>query len=87
MNIWVDRWVLKILGFKGSPNLSFEHSLCYVDELMIKRLGIWDDVLVSDLFPLAETNAILNILVSVYNSPHILVWHWFKNGFFMVQSG
>lgn len=87
VNIWMDKWILDLLGFKVPFDPSFSHSISSVDELMMSNGCEWDRDLVKELFWVDAAEAILKIPISMVGFIDKLIWHWFKNGTYSIKSG
>ena len=85
VNIWRDRWIATPNTFKVVSPRCHIQGLDRVEQLIDKKLGLWDATLVKSTLP-HNVEAILSIPISLTFPKDSLVWAWTKNGTFTVRS-
>lgn len=81
VRFWVDNWVPCIpAGHLTSPLNNVVSQVVHVVEFIDLVLQRWNLHRVSDLIPVEERNAIINIYVGALQRSDKLMWHSTKNG-------
>ena len=85
INIWHDPWIptsvsRKVITPRGATMLSKG------EELINLHIGIWDEVLVRDIFSHVDVERILQIPLNTHMTEDFIAWNYTRSGTFSVKS-
>ncbi|XP_062021164.1 uncharacterized protein LOC133737669 [Rosa rugosa] len=85
VDIWSDCWVPGVPDYKPVDNGIASLEVRQVSELL-NQAGRWNELLIRQMFPMKEAEAILSIPISSRVVDDRVVWRMEKNGKFTVKS-
>ncbi|KAL0404334.1 UNVERIFIED_CONTAM: hypothetical protein Sradi_2074200 [Sesamum radiatum] len=86
VDIWKDPWILCPTSFRVISPIPLHSRASLVSDLILAETREWDVDAVSNLFWPEDRDLILQIPLSQFCTPDLLVWHYSSNGLYSVRS-